>query len=308
MKNLLLVGGSGFFGKSLIDYLSHNQIKKNFLDIYILSKKNKLKKKNINNLRVNNINKDLLKIKKLPKVKYIIYLAKLNNSKQDIRAAKNFIQILKENNLKEKIHFLYVSSGAVYGEVGKKKLIGENYFSKTKRKKFSNLKKEDYAQSKIKCEKIFLNSKIKNLDVRIARCFTFTGKYLDNNKFAIVEFINSIMSKKKIILKSSYQVYRSYMHSKEMSEWLINILLKNKMTQNIFNVGSEDKIKLNELGKILALKFNLKLIQKNKNKKKINFYVPSVNRYKRVFKFKKKQSSVKAILTTIEKINYAKAY
>ena len=100
MKNLLLVGGSGFFGKSLIDYLSHNQIKKNFLNIYILSKKNKLKKKNINNLRVNNINKDLLKIKKLPKVKYIIYLAKLNNSKQDIRAAKNFIQILKDENFR----------------------------------------------------------------------------------------------------------------------------------------------------------------------------------------------------------------
>ena len=96
------------------------------------------------------------------------------------------------------------------------------------------------------------------------------------------------------------------MHSKDMSEWLINILLKNKMRQNIFNVGSEDKIKLNELGKILAVKFNLKLIQKNKNKNKINFYVPSVNRYTRVFKFKKKQSSLKAILTTIEKINYAK--
>ena len=68
--------------------------------------------------------------------------------------------------------------------------------------------------------------KIKNLDVRIARCFTFTGEYLDNNKFAIVEFINSIMSKKKIILKSSYQVYRSYMHSKE-SNLQINYLNKS---------------------------------------------------------------------------------
>jgi len=308
MKNLLLVGGSGFFGKSLIDYLSQNQIKKKFLNIYILSKKKKIKKKNINNLCVKSLNEDLLKIKKIPKVNYIIYLAKLNNSKQDIKAAKNFIEILKEKNLKEKIYLLYVSSGAVYGEIGKKKLIGENYFSKIKRKKYSNFKKEDYAQSKIKCENFFLNSKIKYLDVRIARCFTFTGEYLDDNKFAIVEFINSIINKKKIILKSNYQVYRSYMHSKEMSEWLINILLKKNMRQNIFNVGSEDKIELNELGKILALKFNLKLIQKKKIKKKVNFYVPSVNRYKRIFKFKKKQSSLRAILATIKKINHAKTY
>ena len=93
MKNLLLVGGSGFFGKSLIDYLSQNQIKKKFLNIYILSKKKKIKKKNINNLCVKSLNEDLLKIKKIPKVNYIIYLAKLNNSKQDIKAAKNFIEI-----------------------------------------------------------------------------------------------------------------------------------------------------------------------------------------------------------------------
>ena len=58
------------------------------------------------------------------------------------------------------------------------------------------------------------------------------------------------------------------MHSKEMSEWLINILLKKNIGQNIFNVGSEDKIELNELGKMLALRFNLKFIQKKKKYKK----------------------------------------
>lgn len=310
MKNLLLVGGTGFFGKSLIDYLSNNQIKKKFSNIYILSKKKKLNKKNINNLSVKSLNKDLLKIKKLPKVKYIIYLAKLNNSIQDIKAAKNFIQILKKNILKEKTHFLYISSGAVYGEISSKKLIGEDYFFKKKRKKFSNFKKEDYAQSKIKCENFFLNCKIKYLDVRIARCFTFTGEYLNDNKFAIVEFINSIIRKKKIILKSNYQVYRSYMHSKEMSEWLINILLKKNIRPNIFNVGSENRIELNELGKILAHKFNLEFVQKKKIKKKVNFYVPSVKRYKRIFKFKRKQSSLGAILTTIQKKKkyHAKTY
>lgn len=302
MTNLLIVGGTGFFGKSIIEYLSKNNIKKKFKYIYTISRK----KKSINDSTIKNIKVNLLRIRKLPNIRYIIYLAKLKNSHQDISAAKNFIQILNKTKFKEKINLLYVSSGAVYGEINKKKLINENYLLKNKRIKFSNLKKEDYAYSKIECEKIFLNCKINNLDVRIARCFTFTGEFLKDKKFAIVEFINSLLKKKKITFKSNYKVYRSYMHSNQMSEWLIKILFQKKIKFKIFNVGSDDKIELSKLAKILTLKFGTYLVKKNKLKKKIDFYVPSVARYKRAFNFKKKQSSLSSIKTTIKRIKYAK--
>ena len=308
MAKLLIVGGTGFFGKSILEYLSNSKLRKKFELIYILSKKKKINKENTNNLVIESINKNLLDIKKLPNVKYIIYLAKLKNSIQDIKAAKNFVKILNKKDLKEKTHFLYVSSGAIYGQTSKKKLINENYLLKEKRKKFLNSQKEDYSYAKIKCENIFLNCNVANIDVRIARCFTFTGEHLIDNKFAIVEFIKSILNKKKITLKSNYNVYRSYMHAKEMSRWLINILLKNNIRYQIFNVGSEDKIELRKLTKLLALRFDIFLKNKKKTKKKIDFYVPSVLRYKRVFKFKKKQSSLEAILTTIKEINHEKIH
>lgn len=301
MTNLLIVGGTGFFGKSLIKYLYKSKIKKKFKNIYLLSRKKKTTNNDIKHIQAN-----LLKVNNLPKIRYIIYLANLKNLRKDIVAAKNFLQILKKTKFKERINLLYVSSGAVYGEISKKKLINENYLLKNKRIKFSDSKKEDYAYSKIKCEKIFLNCKIKNLDVRIARCFTFTGEFLKDKKFAIVEFINSILKKKRIIFRANQEVYRSYMYSDQLSEWLIKILFKKNIKFRVFNVGSDDKIELSKLAKILTLKFGTNLIKKNKIKKKINFYVPSVARYKRVFNFKKKQSSLSAIITTIKIINHAK--
>jgi len=302
MTNLLIVGGTGFFGKSLIKYLNKSKIKKRLKYIYILARK----KKTTNIINIKNIQTNLLKVKNLPKIRYIIYLAKLQNSHKDIIAAKNFLKVLKRAKFKERINLLYVSSGAVYGEINKKKLINENYLLNNKRVKFSSSRKEDYAYSKIKCEKIFLNCKIKNLDVRIARCFTFTGEFLEDKRFAIVEFINSILQKKRIIFKSNHEIYRSYMYSDQLSEWLIKILFKKNIKFRVFNVGSDDKIELSKLAKILTLKFGTNLIKKNKIKKKISFYVPSVTRYKRVFNFKKKQSSLSAIITTIKIINHAK--
>ncbi len=41
MTNLLIVGGTGFFGKSLIKYLNKSKIKKRLKYIYILARKKK---------------------------------------------------------------------------------------------------------------------------------------------------------------------------------------------------------------------------------------------------------------------------
>ena len=47
MAKLLIVGGTGFFGKSILTYLSNNRLRKKFELIYILSKKKRLIKKTL---------------------------------------------------------------------------------------------------------------------------------------------------------------------------------------------------------------------------------------------------------------------
>ena len=79
---------------------------------------------------------------------------------------KNFYSIAKKT-LKFKI--IYTSSGAVYGKQKKINLDLKENFNRNK-EKFENIKKEEYAKTKIKNEKIFkklLNYKIK---ISIVRC------------------------------------------------------------------------------------------------------------------------------------------
>ena len=154
--------------------------------------------------------------------------------------------------------------------------------------------------SKIKCEKIFLRLDANIYDVKIARCFTFVGKNLISDKYAVREFILSILNNKPIIMKSNFKVYRSYMHEDIMSKYLIKILLKENLRSRIFNVGSEDKVDLNQLGKILAKKYKLQFVDKKIIKKEADFYVPNISRLKKNFQFKNNQSSLDSILKTIK--------
>ena len=301
MFNLLILGGTGFIGRSIHNYLLNNSIGKKFKKIYILSRNSKLSflKKN-NYFQTIKINTDITKTKNLPDADLIIYLAKLKNSKQDIFAAQNISKILSKKKSKTKI--LYVSSGAVYGYLNKKKNLTENYLENNKRVKFKDSIKNDYALSKIKCEKIFLELDSRVFDVKIARCFTFVGKNLTSDKFAVREFILSILNNKPIIIKSNFKVYRSYMHEDIMSKYLIKILLKENPRIRIFNVGSDDKVNLKKLGKILAKKYKLQFVDKKIIKKDADFYVPNISRLKKNFQFKNNQSSLDSILKTIRSL------
>ena len=84
MKTLLIIGGTGFFGNSILSYFSSSSsLKKKINKIIIISKKDfpkfnyykKLKK----NFKVLKINSDILKIKKLPFADYVIYASILKN-------------------------------------------------------------------------------------------------------------------------------------------------------------------------------------------------------------------------------------
>ena len=87
-----------------------------------------------------------------------------------------------------------------------------------------------------------------------------------------------------------------------MSKYLIKILLKENLRSRIFNVGSEDKVDLNQLGKILAKKYKLQFVDKKIIKKEADFYVPNISRLKKNFQFKNNQSSLDSVLKTIKSL------
>jgi len=277
LKKLLILGGSGFVGSSIVDYGVDKKLIKNKIDeIYSLSRSNKTKQKRYKHIKITYINKDILNVKKIPQVDYIIYCLKNKNIKVSNDYFNQFLRLLKP--LKNKPNILFTSSGAVYGKNTMKKKDTEN--KKITIKSIDNLDgyKKEYAKEKIFLEKKFKELCKKNYKVSIARCYTFIGKNITRYNFAISDLINDANNMTRIKLKSKINVYRSYMHSYDMSNWLIKIVKNSNTKCPIYNVGSNKIVNLKNLTKKIGIIANKKIsLNENKNEK-FDYYVPSITK------------------------------
>ena len=285
MKSLLFIGGTGFLGQSFFDYINKDKLNKLKLSkIIIVSRKKKLVKSKI---KVSYIKKSISNIKLIPYVDYIIYAANSDNNLENLKGINTFINLMNEKHKKTKI--LFTSSGAVYGPRKiKKKMNEKEKINFSNVSKFSGYKK-DYAKAKIIMERKFNKLAKKGFNVSIARLFSFIGrKILINKNFAVTNLINQAKNKKSesIFLSDNRDVYRGYMNSDDLIRWLINILLNSSPKCNIYNVGSDQAISIENLAKLISIKYNKK-IKKNynlssKNKKQIiDYYVPSIAKAKK---------------------------
>ena len=302
MKKILIIGGNGFIGKSIIDYgINKNLIKYNINKIYIIARSKNLKKINFPYLKINYINKNIININKLPEVDFIIYCIKNKNIKTSNIYFNKFIKILKKLPNKPKI--LFTSSGAVYGKNKFKRKNIEN--EKLNIKTINSLTgyKKKYAK-----EKIFIEEKIKqlgyqNYKVSIARCYTFIGKNILKYKYAVSDLINDGFYKSKIKLNTKIDVYRSYMHSDDLVKWLIVILKNSSENCPIYNVGSDKVINLKNLTKKIGKLFKKEISIKRTKSKKFDYYVPSINKAKNKLNLKISINLNDALNSTIKSLN-----
>ena len=305
-KTLLIIGSSGFFGRSIIDYLQNtNKYNKSFSHLCLISKKNKprIKKRLKSKFVITQLKLDILKAKKIPDADYIVYSALSNNFKKDHLTFKNFLNLLKKN--KKKCRLIYTSSGAIYlNHSDKYKSLKEN--DKLNNSLFNSKLKKKYIESKIKNEALIKSIKNENIKVSILRCFAFVGKYLPRNKnYFVGNIIKSIIEKKNIKILNPSKVVRSYMHADDLSDVILKILIQEKNKFSIYNIGSDDYIDVKYIAKKLAKIFNLK-VKTPSLKKKINsdIYIPNIKKFRRKFSYNKKLSSYKAIIKTISEIRY----
>lgn len=308
-KSLLIVGGTGFFGKSIIDYL-YNETKINSIKkIIILSRshnKIKIERHYKKKIKIHQIYGDISKLKKIPYADYVIYCVINSNFKEDFKGVCNYNNLAQKYHLKSKI--LYTSSGAIYGQQPKNlQQLKENYFLKHKRINFKNKNKNDYSLIKLKNEEVF--NKLSNLEIKtsIARCFAFVGKYLPrDSNFAVGNLIQNILNKKDLEIKSDYYVIRSYMHAHDLARWLLKIVKNSNVKCPIYNVGSDKAVKIQDLAYILSKKYNLNLKLKKIKLSIEDKYVPSIQKAKKELKLRLKYNSLDAVNNVIESIQQNK--
>jgi nucleoside-diphosphate-sugar epimerase len=176
--------------------------------------------------------------------------------------------------------FLFVSSGAIYG----KQPFDVSHINESQSFRIDiNNSNSAYAEGKriaeMYCSTYFEKS---GLPIKIARCFAFVGPYLPlDTHFAIGNFINNILRNEDIVIKGDGSTKRSYMYASDLVIWLWKILFTGQANKP-YNVGSDESICISDLAKLIS-KFNPSI-----NVKILNeiiggsIYIPEINLAKKL--------------------------
>ena len=295
---LLIIGGTGFFGKSILDSFVSGKLKKfQISQLIILSRSTdrfQILHPDFVVSNVKYINGDISIIESLPEADIVIHAATSTKQKNYVYdsisekqntelGVSNFIKLASLFYKNSKI--VYCSSGAVYGKQPSNILnIKENFpFSDVNN---LNEVKRDYAISKRNAESQIKEFGVSGHNVSIARCFAFYGKYLnENSHFAYANFMKSAKIGEDIIVNANHDVVRSYMNADDLVDGLIHIALVADESCPIYNLGSDIPISIFSLAKKIANEYNVKVItEQNVDFEKVDRYVPNVDKFKKLLK------------------------
>ena len=293
MASLLIIGGSGFFGKSILDAYKRGLLNPWGIDlIYVLARNaDRLKEEapELVGTSIKLMNGDIASCKELPMSDYVIhaaastdaanYLSQPEVEKKNIQAGTyNYCELAKKFHQNSRI--VYCSSGAVYGQQPPDlDKISEDYDGGPLAD--MSLTKRDYAAAKRDAELAIINLGKQGLSVSIARCFAFVGSYLPRDKhFAIGNFIEDGLNNRPIQVKADHLVYRSYMYADDLVEWLMRLCELGNSDCPILNVGSDEALEIREVAKKVADKFSVPFINTDIQKTTVDRYIPSIEKAK----------------------------
>lgn len=315
MSTLLLIGGTGFFGKSFLDSFQRGQLSEWGVDHVIAMSRNanrlRIEAPELLDERVELLNADIGTAKWLPLADFVIhaaastdarnYLAQPEAERRNIQAAVyNYCHLAPTYHRNSKI--VYVSSGAVYGtQPPDLEFIEESYEVKDPADIPSH--KRHYAMAKRDAEDAFKRLAAEDLSVSIARCFAFVGRWLPRDQhFAIGNFLEDGLRGRPVRVNTPHFVYRSYMHADDLVAWLMTILGNANTECEAFNVGADSSIEIRDLAKMVADYFGLPTSLAFRTEDTVDRYTPSIQKAKRKYGLEVSIDLHTAIKRTIEKI------
>lgn len=317
MASLLIIGGTGFFGKSILDSYKRQLLNAWNIDkIFIMSRNPGQFKKNNPELiskEIEFIEADISSVDSLPVADFVIHAAASADSSRYLlhneKEKKNIIDgTLNYCRLAEKFHknskIVFCSSGAIYGYQPEHIHYLEEDMSFGNIEDFDEVKKS-YAYAKRDAEFAIQKLGQSGINVGIARCFAFVGKYLPRDQqFAIGNFIADGLAGKDIVVKADNIVYRSYMFADDLVEWLLTLADNANINCPIFNVGSDQEIEIRDLAQVVSNFFNVGVKYfSTKNSSKIDRYIPSIEKAQKQLGLKEKFDINSSIMNTVSNFN-----
>lgn len=291
-SKILITGGTGFFGKSILSGLLHINLSLNLnIKIFVLSrnpKKFKRKFPEVNKYKeLFFIEGNIVNFSTIENgFTHIIHAAteasieahqKISDLSEVIidgtRNILNFANKKKINNV------LYISSGSVYGKQSTKNFIkfNENSGFFLNSSNFNDTSGILKKSAELLCN--YWASEAPEKTIKIARCFSFVGPWLPiDTHFAIGNFIKSATTNSDIIIHSDGSSLRSYLYTSDLVIWLFKILLFEKKFLTI-NVGSDKAHSLYDIAYLLKKLTgkNFKILTENKPEFLSTAYIPNIN-------------------------------
>jgi len=172
--------------------------------------------------------------------------------------------------------FLFVSSGAVYGEApSEQHHFSENDHTAPDPMQPSSVYGEGKRLAELLCRLYYENHQ---LETTIARCFAFVGPHLPlDAHFAVGNFLRDALEKKPIVIKSDGRSERSYLYAADLMIWLWTILFQGEPCRP-YNVGSERSISIKGLAELVQQALQIEQKIEIGTGGKTSFYVPDTKR------------------------------
>lgn len=264
MKRILITGGTGFFGKSILDYFARQGGEFEFT---VLSRH---AFKNSPHHLLGDVRSFDLGTSRFDYVIHAATPARVDVPDDEMRSIiiDGTANALRQAKKCGATKFMMVSSGGVYG----KGLVGP--VSETD----APHPYTAYGIAKLEAERRTVES---GLHVLLPRCFAFVGPYLDRNAhFAIGNFIRDALAGKDIVINGDGSPMRSYLYADDLVEWLFAILERGE-SGRVYNVGSDEAISIRDLATLvrdtLGSSSEVKVLGKSVPGA-ANYYVPNVDR------------------------------
>ncbi len=185
----------------------------------------------------------------------------------NVLGTKNLLELAREKKARG---FLYVSSGAVYGEVNKKVITEENYGSLDP----TNLS-SCYAESKRMgeslCQCWHHQHGLPTVVARLEHTYGPTMN-LDHDTRVFAEFVSDVVNSRNIVIKSDGLPVRTFCYLSDAVDGFFRVLLKGIPGQSYNISNPEGRISIENLAKLLVALFpekNLKVVYRRRKKGEI---------------------------------------
>ena len=309
--HVLLTGGTGYFGKSILAWLKSNNHSLSKLTITSRSPHNLKDIFDFNEFSfdIELVSHDICTVLDYKDPVDVIIHAAADSSKNlaksnpflasqvIVEGTKTILSFARDHGVKRVLH---ISSGGVYGKLNHQvSYVKESHCLCPDSMQDSSA----YGIAKRYSENLCaLFHKQYGLDVLVARCFAFVGPYLPLDvHFAIGNFIKNGLNNEDIVIKGDGCAVRSYMYSDDLVECLFKLIDYGK-AGHAYNVGSDEAISIKNLAERVNECFDnsLNVIVQNQAGFSDDVYVPNIDKLKKDLNFYPSIFLTEAIKKTIQ--------